>query len=52
MGQKRRLFLEREGKHASDPRPDLILLDLNVPKKDGRKVLEEIKESPTRKTLS
>jgi len=36
-------FLRREGKHAAVPTPDLILLDLNLPKKDGREVLEEIK---------
>ena len=40
-------FLRREGRHAEAPRPDLILLDLNLPKKDGREVLKEIKESPT-----
>jgi two-component system, chemotaxis family, response regulator Rcp1 len=40
-------FLKREGPHADAPRPDLILLDLNLPKKDGRQVLKEIKESPT-----
>jgi two-component system, chemotaxis family, response regulator Rcp1 len=40
-------FLKREGRHAEAPRPDLILLDLNLPKKDGRQVLKEIKESPT-----
>jgi two-component system, chemotaxis family, response regulator Rcp1 len=39
-------FLTREGPHAKAPRPDLILLDLNLPKKDGREVLEEIKASP------
>lgn len=37
-------FLRREGEFASAPRPDLILLDLNLPKKDGREVLAEIKQ--------
>lgn len=36
-------FLHREGQFARAPRPDLILLDLNLPKKDGRDVLAEIK---------
>jgi chemotaxis family two-component system response regulator Rcp1 len=44
-------FLNREGKHAHAPRPDLILLDLNLPKKDGREVLEEVKESPALKSI-
>ena len=44
-------FLSREGKHANAARPDLILLDLNLPKKDGREVLEEIKQSPTLKSI-
>lgn len=39
-------FLQRQGKYADAPRPDLILLDLNMPKKDGREVLKEIKEDP------
>ena len=37
-------FLRREGPHANAARPDLILLDLNLPRKDGREVLAEIKE--------
>lgn len=37
-------FLRQQGKHAHAPRPDMILLDLNLPKKDGRSVLAEIKE--------
>jgi two-component system, chemotaxis family, response regulator Rcp1 len=36
-------FLRREGKHGKAPRPDIILLDLNLPKKDGREVLQVIK---------
>ena len=44
-------FLRREGEHANVPRPDLILLDLNLPKKDGREVLKEIKESPALKSI-
>jgi chemotaxis family two-component system response regulator Rcp1 len=39
-------FLSRKGKYAKSPRPDLILLDLNLPKKNGREVLAEIKEEP------
>jgi chemotaxis family two-component system response regulator Rcp1 len=44
-------FLRREGKYADVPRPDLILLDLNLPKKDGREVLEEIKENSSLKSI-
>ena len=39
-------FLRREGEYTAAPRPDLILLDLNLPKKDGREVLAEIKADP------
>jgi CheY-like chemotaxis protein len=38
-------FLRQEGEYREKPRPDLVLLDLNMPKKDGWDVLEEIKES-------
>jgi chemotaxis family two-component system response regulator Rcp1 len=44
-------FLRRQGKHAKAPRPDLILLDLNLPKKDGREILAEIKQDPGLKTI-
>ena len=37
-------FLRRQGAHANAARPDLILLDLNLPRKDGREVLADIKE--------
>jgi len=39
-------FLRRNGKYSGVPRPDIILLDLNLPKKDGRQVLQEIKSDP------
>jgi chemotaxis family two-component system response regulator Rcp1 len=44
-------FLWRQGKHAKAPRPDLILLDLNLPKKSGRDILEEIKLDPSLKSI-
>ncbi len=39
-------FLRRKGEYQDAPRPDLIVLDLNLPKKDGREVLAEIKNDP------
>jgi chemotaxis family two-component system response regulator Rcp1 len=44
-------FLKQEGQYVHAPRPDLILLDLNLPKKDGRQVLEEIKQSPSLQSI-
>ena len=44
-------FLKREGKYADSPRPDLLLLDLNLPKKDGRELLEEIKADENLKRI-
>jgi chemotaxis family two-component system response regulator Rcp1 len=44
-------FLRQEGVHDHAPRPDLILLDLNLPKMDGREVLAHIKEDPSLKLI-
>lgn len=45
-GEEAIAFLRKQGKHANARQPDLILLDLNLPKKDGREVLAEIKNDP------
>jgi len=44
-------FLRQEGQYADAPRPDVVLLDLNLPKKDGRAVLAEIKADPDLKRI-
>ena len=45
-GEEALQFLHREGPHADAPRPGLILLDLNLPRRDGREVLAELKADP------
>ena len=50
-GVKAMAFLRQQGVYAQANRPDLILLDLNLPRKDGRQVLEEIKQDPGLKRI-
>jgi len=50
-GERAMAFLRQQGQYADMPRPDLILLDLNLPKKDGRQVLAEIKSDPGLKRI-
>jgi CheY-like chemotaxis protein len=45
-GEEAIAYLRKTGKYANAPRPDLVLLDLNLPRKDGREVLAEIKADP------
>jgi CheY-like chemotaxis protein len=44
-------FLHRAGRFASAPRPDLVLLDLNLPRKDGRQVLADMKKDPALRSI-
>jgi CheY-like chemotaxis protein len=44
-------FLQREGEYKDVPRPDLMLLDLNLPRKDGREVLADMRKNPDLKTI-
>jgi two-component system, chemotaxis family, response regulator Rcp1 len=44
-------FLFRTGQFSAAPRPDLILLDLNLPKKDGREILAELKNNPSLRSI-
>lgn len=45
-GDEAMRFLRKEGRHTRAPQPDLILLDLNLPRKDGRELLAEVKTDP------
>lgn len=46
-GERALAFLRKQGEFADAPRPDLVLLDLNLPRKDGREVLAEMKADPS-----
>jgi CheY-like chemotaxis protein len=50
-GDEAMMFLRKEGQFANATRPDLILLDLNLPGKDGREVLKEVKEDDNLKKI-
>jgi len=50
-GEEAMAFLRRQGRHAAAPRPDLILLDLKLPRLGGQEVLAEIKQSPLWKRI-
>ena len=50
-GEEAIRFLRQKGEYANSPQPQLILLDLNLPKKDGREVLAEIKTDPKLKHI-
>jgi len=50
-GEEAMRFLKREGQFARAPTPDLVLLDLNLPRRDGREVLEDVKRDPLLKHI-
>lgn len=50
-GEKAIEMLKRDGEYADIPQPDIVLLDINLPKKDGKQVLAEMKEMPELKRI-
>ena len=50
-GEEAMAFVRRQGRYAAKPSPDLIILDLNLPRKDGREVLAELKQDPTIRSI-
>jgi CheY-like chemotaxis protein len=50
-GEEAIAFLRQQGKHVDAPRPDIVLLDLNLPRLDGRDVLSDIKSDPDLATI-
>jgi CheY-like chemotaxis protein len=50
-GEQAMTYLRREGPYSESTRPDLVLLDLNLPRKDGREVLREIKDDANLRTI-
>lgn len=50
-GEEAMAYLRRSGQYANAVRPDLVILDLNLPKKDGRAVLAEAKADPSLRTI-